>query len=103
MQYINISVITLMVSFGLESFKGWKFLGFIPIFQGEYRDFTAMWFYDVGSTICLTLTMNIVTPHSSKIGIALMFKLLRCRDRHWKCSRKHPTAFEENDEFKEGG
>jgi ABC-type xylose transport system permease subunit len=97
MQYLVISVIILFVSFKAESYEDFKFMGFIPMFQGQYPDFTAMWFYDVGSTICLTLTMNIVSPHVSKISIVLLFLLVRCRDRHWKFSEKDPK-FELEDE-----
>lgn len=41
MQYINISVITLLVSFGIEKYKENLFLGFIPLFHGPHNDFTA--------------------------------------------------------------
>lgn len=44
MLYFNISVITLLVSFGIEGVDNYKFLGFIPMLQGEYNDFTAQWF-----------------------------------------------------------
>jgi len=43
------------------------FLGFIPILNGEYDDFTAFWYAKVGKTLCLTLFINIFSPHGGNL------------------------------------
>ena len=43
MQFINIAIVVLCVNF--DFLKGDSFfLGFIPIFNGEYLDFSASWY-----------------------------------------------------------
>jgi hypothetical protein len=78
MQFINIAVVILLVNF--DSLDG-PFLGFIPILNGEYKDFTAQWYEQVGKTLCLTLFINIFSPHASKIMMPFMKLLFRCLDR----------------------
>jgi hypothetical protein len=56
-------------------------LGFIPILQGEYTDFTSYWYAQVGKTLTLTLMINIFSPHASKLGLPLMKLMFRCLDR----------------------
>jgi hypothetical protein len=36
---------------------------FFPIFAGTFIDFTTEWYRVVGTTITLTMVLNIVTPH----------------------------------------
>lgn len=63
-----------------------KFLGFIPIFNGEYNDFNSEWYSNVGKMICLTMVINIFSPHASKLSIPFLKLFLRCFDRG--CSTK---------------
>lgn len=82
MQFINIAVVILLVNF--DTLDGPLF-GFIPILNGEYEDFTAFWYGQVGKTLCLTLLINIFSPHASKIGIPFLKVFLRCLDRGCSC------------------
>ena len=34
-----------------------------PIFAGEYREFNVQWYRVVGSTLTLTMLLNVFTPH----------------------------------------
>lgn len=81
MQFINIGIVILLVNFNTLNEP---FLGFIPILQGEYGDFSSYWYGQVGSTLCLTLMINIFSPHASKIMIPLLKLVFRCKDRSWK-------------------
>ena len=80
MQFINIAVVILLVNF--DSLDA-PFLGFIPILQGEYNDFTSYWYGQVGKTLCITLMINIFSPHASKIAFPMLKLLFRCKDRKW--------------------
>ena len=80
-QYINIALIVLAVNF---KFLDDKFLGFVPIFNGTYPDFTAEWYKNVGKTLSLTLFINIFSPHISYLVMPLIKILLRFRDRSFK-------------------
>lgn len=78
MQFINIAVVVLVVNF---DFLAGPFLGFIPIFNGDYQDFSIHWYGQVGKTLCLTLMINIFTPHGSKLAKPLLKIGMRFYDR----------------------
>ena len=62
MQFTNIAIVILVINFG---FLDGDFLGFLPIFNGKYTDFSADWYGNVGKTLCLTLLINIFSPHNT--------------------------------------
>jgi hypothetical protein len=78
MQYINIAVVILVVTF---NFLEDDLLGFLPILQGSYTGFTPRWYARVGNTLCVTLLINIVSPHISKVAVPGVKLLLRLFDR----------------------
>lgn len=80
-QYINIALVILAVNF---DFLDGPFLGFIPIFNGTYPDFTPEWYVNVGKTLCFTLFLNIFTPHISKTVGPLIKLFMRYYDRSFK-------------------
>ena len=71
MQFVNIAVILLLVNFNFQSqenddgSRGLWLLGFLPILRGQYTDFSARWYANVGTVLCVTLTINILSPHGS--------------------------------------
>lgn len=75
------------------------FLGFIPIFNGAYPDFTVAWYDKVGKTLCMTLLIAIFSPYASKMAFPLLKLISRCSDRGGCCSRlkKYPDD-NDNDE-----
>jgi hypothetical protein len=80
MQFINIAIVVLCVNFNFT--KGDKyFLGFIPIFNGEYDDFTVSWYAKVGKTLCMTLLVGIFSPYGSKLAFPTLKLCFRCLDR----------------------
>ena len=91
MQFVNIALVILLVNFsGLTS----NLLGFIPILQGEYHDFSQMWYNKVGSSIIFTLLINIFSPHLSKLAQPMLKGVARCWDRRWcncKIKNKKPS------------
>lgn len=80
MQFINIAVIILVVNIDLTPDDS-NFLGFIPIFNGDYEDFTVQWYDQVGKTICTTLLINIFSPHGSKLMFPALKVFKRILDR----------------------
>lgn len=88
MQWTNIACVILIVNMDLvvgepDPVTGDQplFLGFLPIFNGAYEDFNSGWYENVGKTICLTMCINIVSPHISKLTIPLITLLFRFIDR----------------------
>lgn len=57
------------------------FLGFIPIFNGAYGDFTVQWYSKVGKTLCLTLLIAIFSPYGSKLAFPALKIFNRILDR----------------------
>jgi hypothetical protein len=37
------------------------------ILNGSYKDFSTNWYLNVGSSLCIMMAMNIVTPHLSTL------------------------------------
>lgn len=85
LQFINIGVIILIINFDFTETDedGTKklFLGFLPIFNGQFKDFNSEWYSQVGKTLTLTLLLNIFTPHISKLTIPFLKVFKRCCDR----------------------
>jgi hypothetical protein len=82
MQFINISIVVLLVNFNFDG--GFK-VGALAILQGKYTGFTADWYASIGKTLCTTLVINIFSPHASKLAIPMIKVLLRCWDRRCRC------------------
>jgi len=68
LSFINVGFVILLVNFNLgagsEFFEEYN----IPVLQGSFDTFSVEWYRLVGSTICVTLLLNIVTPHGSNIA-----------------------------------
>lgn len=77
-QFINVALIVICVNF---KFLEDDFLGFIPIFNGSYVDFTVEWYANVGKTLCMTLLINIFSPHASKLSLPFLKFFFRWVDR----------------------
>lgn len=68
------------------------FLGFLPFFNGTFKDFNSEWFAQIGKTLTLTCLINIFTPHISKLTMPFLkiFKRLKdrsCSNELWKKKR----------------
>jgi hypothetical protein len=82
-QFINVAMIVILVNFDL--LEG-NFLGFIPILNGDYQDFSVQWYANVGKTLCMTMLIGIFSPHASKLSLPLMKLFFRCTDRGCSCA-----------------
>jgi hypothetical protein len=52
-----------------------KIFGELPagLLQGEYEDFSSMWYIDVGSQILLAMILEIAAPHCIPICQMVMY------------------------------
>jgi len=89
MQFINYSILTLLINQKIEGFENYYFLGLIPLLQGKYDEFSADWYRKIGSTLGLTLTLNIFSPHFSKLAVPIFKFILRFYDRGWRCDLQY--------------
>eukprot|EP00347_Sterkiella_histriomuscorum_P019500 403341392 len=62
--------------------------GSVPLFQGQFKEFTVEWYRVVGTTICLTMLINVISPHISNLLFQLMMSCKRCCDRGCSCDRR---------------
>ena len=58
------------------------------LFVGDYDDFSVDWYKQIGATISMTMFINTVSPHVSKVGMAVFACFKRCLDRGCKWSYK---------------
>ena len=80
LQYVNFAVVPLITKFNIN----FKPLNEIYLFAGPYHDFTLEWYKDIGSTLCLSMLINTISPHISKLAKAIVKGCcLRYRDRGW--------------------
>jgi hypothetical protein len=77
-------MIVLLVNFDLLENN---FLGFIPILNGEYADFSVQWYSRIGKTLCMTMLIGIFSPHASKLTLPLLNLYFRCSDRGGCCKK----------------
>jgi hypothetical protein len=54
---------------------------FVPLFAGKYSDFTVEWYKVVGTTIFLTMMINVISPHIGAIVKIFTSGLSKCIDR----------------------
>jgi RNA recognition motif-containing protein len=60
---VNTAGMVLLINAALPSpANTWSF-GSFPLFNGKYTDFDSLWHANVGSSIVLTMCINIVSPH----------------------------------------
>lgn len=88
LQFFNISIVILLVSFNLK----FGLANAFGIFKGDFTDFSVEWYKQIGATLSMTMLINTVSPHVSKIGMALVASLKRCMDRGCRLSYKPDEA-----------
>jgi hypothetical protein len=81
-QFINTGLVLLLVN---ARISGVNLPSAFPIFAGRFSDFTVEWYKNVGSTISLTMFINIFTPHIGGFVAVIKDSIFQCLDR--KCRR----------------
>ena len=96
MTFINTVVTTLLVNF---NFLEHPFMGIVPILNGEFSDFNAYWYGQVGKTLTFTMLLEICMPHGSKLFWPAFGLFKRCLDRG--CCSHDRFSFEKRIKQKE--
>lgn len=78
--FVNIGLIILFVNIDLFQDESKLFLGFLPIFNGDYQDLNADWYATVGVTVSFSLVLGVFTPHASYFAFTFMYMVLRWWD-----------------------
>jgi hypothetical protein len=68
-----------------------------PVFSGQFNDFSVSWYSMVGSTLILSMIINIVAPHFSAIAKQVFFGFLRCVDRGCSCDKRKTSKLHQED------
>lgn len=77
-------MVILIVNFNIYDENGQKFLKEIPVLNGDFKDFTVEWYFRIGATLCVTLAINIFSPHFTKLMISVVWNCKRCKDRGFR-------------------
>ena len=62
---MNFGVKDFLLNEGLRNFMKTHGLGGLldfPVLAGEYDDFSAKWYQSIGSALCVTILINIISP-----------------------------------------
>lgn len=92
--FLNTGVIILLVNAKITTFN---LPDYIPIFAGEFTDFTVEWYRIVGSTICLTMIINTISPHTSSVISCFVTGIKRCCDRGCTCNKRRTKKMLQED------
>jgi hypothetical protein len=57
----------------------------MPILGGDFKDFSVEWYRQVGAVVCVTMAINVVSPHVKYVGLPMITFCRRACDRN--CSR----------------
>lgn len=111
MQFINIALIVLLINFNAVQVREFikenlsnsdrkGLFGFLPILNGDYKDFSVKWYQNVGSILAVTMMLNIVSPHGSLLASPFFQLVSRCWDRRCRCNikLKNDSNNRDNDE-----
>jgi hypothetical protein len=78
--YTNISLLLLIINFNPTKTQG-NLLGFLPILSGNYFDFDSKWYSDIGTSLQITLMIQLISPFLSKLVPPLIKITMRLIDR----------------------
>lgn len=59
-----------------------------PILQGKFKKFSVEWYQVVGSTIMMTMIVQVFSPHASYLFKPVLKCFIRCYDRKWTMDEK---------------
>jgi hypothetical protein len=77
-QFINTSIVILIVNANYKAFSNTNILGFLGLFQGAFEDFSPDWYKQVGGTLMSTMLINIFVPHLAPLlGLYIIAPLKR--------------------------
>jgi len=80
-QFINTGVTTVLVNARIDSGS------LRQIVIGQYDDFSSDWYRDVGSSIMITMILNIMAAQVPYVRDIILVGLMRCNDRDCTCDR----------------
>jgi len=94
LMYFNVAVVVMLVNFDLSV----PILNDGGILKGDYKDFSARWYENIGANICYTLLIMVFTPQISKLFVdPAKFAFKRFYDREYKISTSKPTVHKHKD------
>ena len=88
MSYINVGIVLFLVNFNLGSKSEILKKYNIPIFQGQFTTFSVQWYRLVGSTLCFTMLVYIVSVHLTNFMYAMFENSIKCWDRSCSCNNR---------------
>lgn len=80
--FINVGVLVLLVNLKIEYDLP------LPILQGRYSEFSVEWYRLVGSSLCVQMTLMILSTHLSNLFMEIFGCARRCWDRRCSCDAR---------------
>ena len=92
---MNTALIDLVIQGNIQSLTGGstiadQIMRDVEVMQGSFGDFSAGWYFTVGSSIAITMLGNVIVPQITKVATIFSSKLAQCQDRGCRSS-KHAT------------
>lgn len=78
-QFLNTAVVLLVINGGIP---------WITYSKDALDDFSVEWYREVGSTLVMTMLLNVITPHISNFMWQLIYGSMRCCDRSCSCDKR---------------
>jgi len=93
-QYVNIGIIVILMYANVDEAN---LPSDFPILRGDYKKFNIDWYKVVGSTLMMTMIIQIVAPHLSYLVKQVGKQILRCFDQKCLCSEKRTMQILQED------
>ena len=89
---MNTALIVLVIQGNIQSLTGGstivdQALRNVDVMQGSFGDFSAGWYFTVGSAIAITMLGTVIAPQINKVVTIFSSKLAQCQDRGCRSSK----------------
>ena len=89
--FVNIGCVTLLVN--MHFFDSVK----IPLLNGDYEEFSVMWYRLIGSVLLIQISLMIFTTNGANFAIQLLQSCKRCKDRSCRCRANSTKQLSQQD------
>lgn len=98
-QFVNMALVSTLVNANLDLFgvSSHQAIPSFPVLAGPYSNFSPEWFAVVGSSITITMLIQVAANNAAPLVIAFKRVILAWRDRYWTCDKsftRHRTQNE---------
>lgn len=88
-QFVNMALVSTLVNANLDLFgvRSHEAIPYFPILAGPYSNFSPGWFAVVGSSITITMLIQVAANNAMPLLVTAKRAVLAWQDRYWTCDK----------------